>query len=62
MENMFKNCSNLNEIDLTMFDISNVKNIKNIFEHCSNLQTIKVDELFKNDFYNIVNNKNINII
>jgi surface protein len=62
MENMFKNCYNLNEIELTMFDISNVKNIKNIFEHCPNLKTIKVDEQFKNDFYNIINNENINFI
>lgn len=37
---MFKNCSNLTELDLSDFDTSNVTNVTEMFYNCKNLVTI----------------------
>ena len=59
MNDMFSYCFNLNEINLTTFNISNVENINFIFYKCNNLKKVKINEEFKNQFKNIINNRNI---
>ena len=40
MDLMFYACNSLTELDLTNFDVSNVKSATNMFRYCNNLQTI----------------------
>ena len=37
MENMFKNCGNLTDIDVDNFDTSKVTNMRSMFENCETL-------------------------
>ena len=46
MSNMFKNCSNLAELDLTHFNTENVTNMWIMFDGCSALTTIYVSDEF----------------
>jgi surface protein len=43
MKSLFQSCTNLTELDLSNFDISNVTNIEAIFAGCSNLTSLKLD-------------------
>ena len=46
MELMFKDCSNLEKLDLTNFNTKKVKNMLRMFWGCSNLKTIDIGEKF----------------
>lgn len=41
---MFKNCVNINELDLSKFDMRNVENASRMFQHCYGLQRIVCGE------------------
>ena len=42
---MFYNCNNLKELDLSIFDFSNVKNSNSIFEGCNSLLSLDLSNL-----------------
>ena len=44
MENMFKSCSSLTILDVSNWDVSNVKNMYGIFNNCSSLTTLDVSK------------------
>jgi len=41
MSGMFGNCSYLTSLDLSNFDTSNVTNMSDMFDYCTNLTSIK---------------------
>ena len=43
MASLFKNCNNIQELDLSLFDTSKVKDIRAMFAHCSSLITLNVN-------------------
>ena len=51
MKNMFENCCNLNELNISNFDCKNVNEIDDMFLGCKNLQKlimpVKVSSLDK---------------
>jgi surface protein len=44
MENMFCNCKNLEELDLSDFNTDNVTNTKSMFENCISLEKINMHD------------------
>ena len=60
MNNMFKNCNNLIDINLSSFDTKNVTNMNNMFYGCNNLKKIILN---KNSYLikNQLSNKDIEI-
>ena len=46
MKGMFKNCTSLTSLDLTLFDTSNITNMSEMFRGCTNLTTITVTTAF----------------
>lgn len=46
MLNMFQNCSNVEELDLSGWNFENVTNMNNMFNGCSKLKTIKAEEIY----------------
>ena len=56
MENMFLNCKNLTNINLSYFNTSNVTTMEKMFANCENLQEIKFPETFNTGNVNKVNN------
>ena len=58
MNEMFYDCHNLKEIDLSSFDLTNVKNMESIFAYCK-LKKIKIKNQFKNKFQHFYNDDDI---
>ena len=42
MSGMFSYCYNLNNLDLSLFNIQNVKNFNQMFDYCYNLKNFKL--------------------
>ena len=56
MEGMFNGCSALNELDLTMWDVSWVETMKDMFRGCTMLETLDITNwapVYVNDFRNM---------
>ena len=56
IDNFFKGCSNLTEIDLSHFNTSKIKNMANMFSGCSSLYSINLSNI---DTSNVINMNNM---
>ena len=43
MSSMFKNCKNIDALNLTSFETNKVKNMKSMFESCTKLKSILIN-------------------
>ena len=55
MLNMFQNCSNVEELDLSSWNFESVTNMNNMFNGCSKLKTIKGEEIYAPNSTGFVN-------
>ena len=63
MNRMFYHCENLTNIDLFSFDTKNVNNMSDMFSGCSNLKSVKINNInLNNKLSNKLNELKINII
>ncbi len=65
MDNMFRGCSKLSYLDLSMFNTSNIKCLNSMFYGCSNLVTLNLANFDTSEcifrfitFYYIKNSRN----
>ena len=54
MSNMFSNCENLLNLDLSSFNTNNVTNMYGMFYFCSNLKLVQINKLNIKKFEEII--------